>query len=298
MSQPKHKKIIGVDLGGTKVLAGLVDGDKIIKKKYDLLPLNPSNNEDIILKVIEVIDFVYDDSVEGIGIGIPSLVDRENGIVHSVQNIPSWKEVPLKNILEKRYNVPVFLDNDANCFALGEHIFGKGIGIKNFVGITLGTGMGAGIISEGHLLKDANCGSGEFGSIPYLDSIYEDYCSGKFFKTFYNEDGQNVLKKANNGDQNAILAFQSFGEHLGNAIKTIMFSVDPKSIIIGGSVSNSKEFFLDAMTKTIESFPYKDSVKNLDVKFTSTSNSPILGAASLYFDRIEKINILKYDSKF
>jgi glucokinase len=298
MSQPKYKNIIGVDLGGTKVLAGLVDGNKIIKKKYGLLPSNPSNAEGITLKVIEIIDAVYDDSVEGIGIGVPSLVDRENGIVHSVQNIPLWKEVHLKDILEKRYNIPVFLDNDANCFALGEHIFGVGIGIENFVGITIGTGMGAGIITEGHLLKDANCGSGEFGSIPYLDGIYEDYCSGKFFKTFYNEDGQNVLKKAKNGDQNAIKAFQKFGEHMGNAIKTIMFSVDPKTIIIGGSVSNSKEFFMDAMMKTIESFPYKDSVKKLDVKFTSTSIFSILGAASLYYDRTEKINILKYDSKF
>lgn len=287
MNSSNNTKLIGVDLGGTKVAAGLIDGDKITKEKYDLIPNNSKNSEDIINKVIEVIDAVFDQSIEGIGIGIPSLVDRENGIVHSVQNIPSWKNIHLKDILEKRYNIPVFLDNDANCFALGEHKFGSGKNDKNFVGITIGTGMGAGIITNGHLLKDANCGSGEFGSIPYLASIYEDYCSGKFFKTFYNKNGEELLIKAKEGDQTAIKAFQKFGEHLGNAIKTIMFSVDPKAIIIGGSVSGSKEFFIDSMTKTINEFPYKESISNLEIKYTNTLNIAILGAASLYYDRTE-----------
>ena len=118
MSPSNNTRLIGVDLGGTKVAAGLIDGDKITKEKYDLIPNNSKNSEDIINKLTEVIDAVFDESIEGIGIGIPSLVDRENGIVHSVQNIPSWKNIHLKDILEKRYNIPVFLDNDANCFEL------------------------------------------------------------------------------------------------------------------------------------------------------------------------------------
>lgn len=279
------KKIIGVDLGATKVVAGLVDGDEIIQKKYALIPNQSKNAQDIIDKIIEIIDAVFDISVEGIGIGIPSLVDRENGIVYNVQNIPSWKEVPIKDILEEKYKVPVFLDNDANCFALGELQFGAGKKEDNFVGICLGTGMGSGIIVDGHLLKDANCGSGEFGSIPYLDGIFEDYCSGKFFKTFYQEDGQAVLEKAKKGDKNAIEVFQKFGKHLGNAIKTILFSVDPKAIIIGGSVANSKEFFYDEMVKTVRNFPYAQSIANLEIKFTDTPDIAILGAASLYYDR-------------
>lgn len=281
------KKIIGVDLGGTKVAAGLIEGSKIIKQAYDLIPNDSSKAEDVINKIIEIIDEVFIDNVEGIGIGVPSLVDRKNGVIYHVQNIPSWDKIHLKSILEKHYNVPVFLDNDANCFALGEGKFGVAKDDDNFVGITLGTGMGAGIVTDGHLLKDANCGSGEFGSIPYLDSIYEDYCSGKFFKTFHNSNGEDLFKKAKNGNKEAIMAFEEFGKHIGNSIKTIMFSVDPKNIIIGGSVSKSKELFERSMMETIKNFPYSDSVNNLELKFTNTPNIAILGAASLYYDRTE-----------
>lgn len=287
MNHPKNIKLIGIDLGGTKIAGGLIDGNKIIKQKYDLIPNGSSNSEDIIDKIKEVIDDLIDKTVQGIGIGIPSLVDRKKGIIYSVQNIPSWKKVHLKSILEKHYRIPVYLDNDANCFALGEYKFGSGIEDENFVGITIGTGMGAGIISNGHLLNDANCGSGEFGSIPYLDGIYEDYCSGKFFTRFYNETGESLLNKAKSGDISAKESFIKFGMHLGNAIKTIIFSIDPKKIIIGGSVSKAKEFFMDSMTSSINNFPYEESVQNLEIKFTNTQNIAILGAASLYFDRTE-----------
>lgn len=285
MTLKLNKKIIGVDLGGTKVAAGLVDGTQIVKKNYGLIPNSSKNAQDVIDKIIEVIDSIFDTSVEGIGIGIPSLVHREKGIVYSPQNIPCWKEVHLKDILEEKFKVPVFLDNDANCFALGESKFGVGKEDKNFVGVCLGTGMGSGIIYNGSLLKDANCGSGEFGSIPYQNGILEDYCSGKFFMKNYGVNGQVMLDKAKNGDEDALEAFRKFGQHLGNGIKIIMFSVDPKAIIIGGSVANSKEFFYDEMIKVVRSFPYGESAANLVIKFTNTSDIPILGAASLYYDR-------------
>ena len=280
-----NKKIIGVDLGGTKVAAGLVEGSKLLKQEYSLIPNHSENEQDIIDTIIAVIDSVYEKDVVGIGIGIPSLVDREKGIVYSVQNIPSWQKVHLKEKLENHYNIPVYLDNDANCFALGEYRYGAGKGEEDFVGVTLGTGMGSGIISKGHLLNDANCGSGEFGSIPYLEGIYEDYCSGKFFKTHFNKTGEEIYLQAKKGEPEALKAFEKFGFHLGNTIKTIMYSVDPKEIIIGGSIANSKEFFIESMQKTINSFPYKESAHNLEVKFTNTANIAILGAASLYYDR-------------
>ncbi len=288
MTLPDNNRLIGIDLGGTKVEAGLIEGMEVIDKKYSLIPADSKNASDIIDVIINIISELFDQSVKGIGIGIPSLVDRKNGIVYEVQNIPSWQKVPLANILKDKFKVPVYLDNDANCFALGEYRYGAGQNHKNFVGLTLGTGMGAGIITDGHLLKDANCGSGEFGSIPYLDSIYEDYCSGKFFRTFYNEDGQNLVEKAKSGNTDAIKAFNEFGNHLGNAIKTIMFSVDPHKIIIGGSVAKSKEAYTAALLKSVEKFPYPESVKNLEIIYTDTANIAVLGAASLYYDRHER----------
>ncbi len=283
---PDENKIIGVDLGGTKVQAGLVKGGEILDRKYRLIPADSENSEEIIDVISGVIAELFEKDIAGIGIGVPSLVDREKGIIYHVQNIPSWQNVPLADILQERFQVPVFLDNDANCFALGEYRFGAGQGSENFVGLALGTGMGAGIITDGHLLKDANCGSGEFGSIPYLDSIYEDYCSGKFFKKFYYLNGEDLFKNAEKGNEEAVKAFKEFGHHLGNAIKTIMFAVDPHKIIIGGSVATSRKYFEQAMLETIKTFPYPESVEKLEIKFTETPNIAIFGAASLYFDRV------------
>ena len=286
-SSTKNTKIIGIDLGGTKICVGLFENNILLDKQLRLIPSNNDNPEDLINLIIDLVSQLIDDTVIGIGIGVPSLVNREEGIVYQVQNIPSWEKVHLADILKSKFNVPVYLDNDANCFAIGEYKYGAGQACDNFVGITLGTGMGAGIITNRHLLKDANCGSGEFGSIPYLDGIYEDYCSGKFFKTHYNETGESLFKKAQKGSEMAIQAFNEFGRHLGNAIKTIMFSVDPKEIIIGGSVSSSKEYFVDSLMKTVKDFPYPNSVENLKIKFSDTQNIAILGAASLIYDRTE-----------
>ncbi len=277
--------LIGVDLGGTKVAAGKVDKNGIREIEHKLIPAQSENPQDVIDVIADVIDILFDDSVAGIGIGVPGLVDREKGIAYDIQNIPSWKEVHLKDILEKRFNVPVYLDNDANCFALGESQFGSGADENDFVGLTLGTGMGAGIIKDGFLLPDAHCGSGEFGNISYLDATYEDYCSGKFFKDKYNANGEMLAIAAAKGDKNALRAFKNFGVHMGNAVKMIMFAVDPRKVIVGGSVAQSQHLFKESMWDTINDFPYPGALVDFEVIFSDVKNIAVLGAASLYLDR-------------
>ncbi|MBK5261781.1 MAG: ROK family protein [Peptostreptococcaceae bacterium] len=277
--------LIGVDLGGTKAMACLLKGSNIIKKNQRLLPGAESTAEEITQLLIDVIANVFDEKVKGIGIGVPSLIDREKGIVFDVQNIPAWGNIPLRNILEKRFKVPVYMNNDANCFTLGEFRFGKhDRKIKNFVGLTLGTGMGAGIINKGYLLSDAHCGSGEFGSTPYLDGILEDYCSGKFFQNYYGESGEIIGKQAKEGNHSALKSFDEFGKHLGIAVKTILFTLDPSMIVIGGSVAKSHSFFEKTMWEQIRSFPYPKVVDDLCLKFITNGKNAILGAASLYYD--------------
>lgn len=280
--------LIGVDLGGTKVAAGRIDGAELGEVVYKLIPANSNDPRDIINVIIEVIEKLFDEQVLGIGIGIPGLVDREEGIVNDVQNIPSWKEVHLGNILETHFNVPVYLDNDANCFALGESRFGKGKDEDDFVGLTLGTGMGGGIIKDGFLIPDAHCGSGEFGNIPYLNSIYEDYCSGKFFVTEYGFKGEELTEAAIQGDKLALKAFDEFGMHLGNAIKTIKLAVDPRKVIIGGSVAQASRFFEESMWKSISDFPFPRAMRDFEVIFSDVKNIAVLGAASLYLDRTKQ----------
>lgn len=286
MAKSKSVKLIGVDLGGTKVNVGLVEGNKILSNEFVKLPKDSKSEWDVINIIIDLIKMqLGEQKAEGIGIGVPSIVDREKGIIHEVQNIPSWKEVPLADILIKEFGIPVFIDNDANCFAYGEFKFGLGKGYKHLVGLTLGTGMGSGIITNGHLMGDANCGSGEFGMIPYKDGIIEDYCSGKFFKNYYDSNGEELMILAREGNSIAIEAFKKFGEHLGNAVKTILYAVDPEVIIVGGSVVNSVEFFEASLVRSINDFAYKKVLENFEILYSKTSNIALLGAASLYYDR-------------
>lgn len=287
MTDSKPLKLIGVDLGGTKVNVGLVEGNRILSNKSLKIPQDTASEWDVINVIIDSIkEQLGEHKVEGIGIGVPSIVDREKGIIHEVQNIPSWKEVPLADILIKEFGIPVFIDNDANCFAYGEFKFGIGKAYKHLVGLTLGTGMGSGIITNRHLMGDANCGSGEFGMIPYKDGILEDYCSGKFFKNFYNSNGEELMILAREGNSLAIEAFKKFGEHLGNAVKTILYAVDPQVIIVGGSIVNSMDFFEPSLRRSIRDFAYKKVLENFEILYSKTSNIALLGAASLYYDRI------------
>src|SRR5450432_2484808 len=193
------KKIIGIDLGATNIRGGLVNGTRlsqIISKR-----INSSGSvEEVLSDVFAIIDGLQESQAAAIGIGVPSVVDVEQGIVYDVQYIPSWKEVHLKKIIEERYQIPVFVNNDANCFVLGELYFGKGIGMLNLIGLTIGTGLGAGVIINHHLFAGPNCGAGEFGMVDYLDHCFEYYCSGQYFQNVYHIDGQEVFEKAKAGD--------------------------------------------------------------------------------------------------
>jgi glucokinase len=278
-----HKTIIGVDLGGTKVSIGKVEGKNIVKHSF--ANITTQGEQELIMgEIVSAIENVFDQSVVGIGIGVPSVIDVEKGIVYNVQNIPSWKEVHLKEILEDHFQRPTYVNNDANCFAVGEKHFGKGKAYKNLVGVTLGTGLGAGIIIDNRLYSGPNCGAGEFGSISYKDQIVEYYCSGQFFIKEHDIKGQQVFEKAQQGDKKAMAIFQEYGTHLGEAIKTVMFAVDPEAIILGGSVCQSYSFFQKAMWEQIKTFPYKKSIDRLVIERSDEPHIAILGAAALYYD--------------
>ena len=279
----KNKSILGVDLGGTNIRVGKVRDYKII----DLYSCKISSNgteQQIIDEVVSSIKNCFDDSVIGIGVGVPSLVDVENGIIYDVQNIPSWKEVHLKSILEAEFEVPVYINNDANCFVVGEKYFGDGRSYDNIVGLIIGTGLGAGIYFDNKLYLGANCGAGEFGMIPYKDGHFEDYCSGQFFSQKLNLSGEDLFNRVEKGDKEAAKIFNEFGIHLGKAISVIMLAVDPEVIILGGSVSKAYKYFKDAVMISLQNFPYKNSVKNLKIITSNLTHIAILGAAALYFE--------------
>src|SRR5688572_11405778 len=150
--------IIGVDLGGTNVRAGVeIDGHIYGLKKAQFN--NRGSLEETLFQLLNFIRPLVQKDTEGIGIGVPSVVDAEKGIVFNVVNIPSWERVPLKEILEDEFGTTVCVNNDVNCFILGEHQFGSVRNLKNIVGISSGTGLGAGIIINHQLFNGNNCGA-------------------------------------------------------------------------------------------------------------------------------------------
>lgn len=272
--------MIGVDLGGTNVRAGKIAHDKIIRITKAPTPGKGSVDE-VFDKICSVIDGCFDASTTSIGVGVPSVVDVEKGIVYDVMNIPSWKVVPLKEMLEKRYNVPVYVNNDANCFAVGEKYFGKAKSYKNIVGVTLGTGLGCGLIFNGKLYEGSNCGAGEFGNVPYLQHNVEYYCSGQFFTDEKKVSAIDIFQKAQKGDPYALQLFDEYGFHLGVVLKSILYSYDPEIIILGGSVSQSFEFFKDAMFHALQDFAFSNVLANIKIDVSDLENSAIYGAAAL-----------------
>lgn len=282
------KAILGVDLGGTNIRVGRVEGSTITNEASCLVFEKGEGENEVVSNIIELIGQVITPEIEGIGMGIPSLLDRKRGIVYDVVNIPSWKRVELKSILENQFKIPVFLDNDANCFALGERHFGKGQNSENFVGMTLGTGLGSGIIKNGKIMSDKNCGSGEFGMIPYKDSIYENYCSSKFFTERHNTSGYEAFRAAEAGDPKSLNIFDELGFHIANAIKTVLYAVDPELIILGGSIAQANKYFHQAMLNELQNFPYSPVIENLKIDYSDLKNSAILGAAGIYLDNMNK----------
>jgi glucokinase len=277
------RTIVGVDLGGTNARAALVRDEQL--GVVSSVGINAQGSVDEVLdQLCGLIDRTRPGGIDAIGIGVPSVVDLQTGVVYDVQNIPSWQAVPLKSILEERYAVPVLVNNDANCFALGERHFGKGIGRRSVIGLILGTGFAGGIIVDGRLFAGANCGAGEFGMIPYLDGIYEHYCSGQFFSRRIGQTGAEVFRRAETGDAEALELFAEFGGHLGEAVKTILYAYDPELIVLGGSVRKAFRYFEHAMWESIRTFAYSNSVQRLAIAVSELEHVAILGAAALHYD--------------
>lgn len=273
-------KTLGVDMGGTKICAALMENNQIARKNMIPCPSDGSQ-EDVINALYKIIQDTKDAKTEAIGIGVPSVVDTKKGIVYNVANIPSWKKVELKDILENHFKIPVWLENDSNCFSLGVAKLGEGKKFRNFVGMTIGTGIGAGIIIDKHLYGGGNDGAGEIGSLAYKDADYESYCASRFFTSKYGKSGKEFNILARQGNRDAINAWHEFGYHFGNLMKACLYTYDPEAIILGGSISKAFDLYKEDMWKQMSTFPYPNTVEKIVVEPSVMEDAPVLGAALL-----------------
>jgi glucokinase len=273
---------IGVDLGGTNVRAGLVKNGEIIALHKQAIS-SRADQKTVLNEVFQTIAAVLKPGVCGIGMGVPSLV--KDGVVYSAANIPSWTKVPLKKLLEKRFGIPAYVNNDAKCFVLGELHYGLGRGRKNLVGMINGTGMGCGVVINGRLYNGANGVAGELGHAPYQAEEFEYYCSGRFFQRAFGLDAKEVQERADAGDAKAAEMLAAFGDHFADAIMALMYAYDPEMIVLGGGVNHAFKYFEPRMREKLRLFKFQNAVKRLKIVHSKKPHIAVLAAAALCLDK-------------
>lgn len=279
----ENEILVGVDIGGTSIEAGCVVNKTIVSKSKKDTNAN-RKAEDILETLFEVIRNVLLPDTQAICVGVPGLLDLDNGVVLNISNIPSWKNMPLKSRLEEYFNKPVYLNNDANCFALGEKHFGNAQKYKSIAAISLGTGVGSGLIINNKLHAGLYGGAGEIGCWPYLNQNFEAYCGSGFFIEKHNITGLELYRKALAGDQEAQDLFRIYGTHLGKLIKNLLYVLAPEAIVLGGAISKAFDFFEIGINQELEDFPFELIGEKLVIEQSQLISGAILGATGLYYN--------------
>ncbi len=310
-------KSIGIDLGGTNIKAGLVDKSGKILFKTSVPTESEHGYKHVIEQIIKAASIVFeeDNDIAGIGIGAPGIVSAEEGTVKSPPNIPGWKKVNLGKILSDKFGKKVFVENDANAAAIGEYIFGAGKTTKSFIMVTLGTGVGGGIIYDGKLFRGETGGAGEIGhvTINYKGrkcncgsyGCIETYVGNqRIVEKVKREIKSNPKSKvvdlagekletlspktlydaAKLGDEYAIKAIEDIAVMLGAAFASAVNLLDISTIILGGGVSGFGNFLLTPLKKNLKERVLAPNRPRVKIKLSNLKNDAgIKGASSLAF---------------
>lgn len=265
--------VIGVDVGGTNIKLGLVhpNGQVIARNHFATKPFASSKIK-LITAIAQNIEAILKaqglakKDIAGIGIGLPGLIDHAKGVVRFLPNIPGWRNVALKAILEKKTGLPVTIDNDVKLITLAEWKFGAGRGVANLVCITLGTGVGSGLILNNTLYRGEANAAGELGHVPLNEEGPHCNCGGKgCFETYVGNrrlyaladkimgttgmSTEKMFALAQAGNKKALKFWETAATHIGNGLVGVVNLLNPTLIIIGGGVANNEKYLF----KTIES---------------------------------------------
>ncbi|MGC8654735.1 MAG: ROK family protein [Candidatus Kryptoniota bacterium] len=313
---PQKRAAISIDLGGTNLRMGVVDETgNVIHYKQESTPKTRETIIDrIIVNVKEGLKFAGTEGLKVMGAGVSSggRVDYENGVISdSTSLLPDWKNVPIKKIVEKQVDIPVFVDHDGHCAALAEKWFGKGKLSNNFIAIVLGTGIAGGIYVDGKLLRgsrnfaseighisvDASgpkCSCGSFGCVELFSSGsgLERWAREKVFTDDLGGSVRDLSAKsigdaARSGKEFAINLLRSAGEKLGVAATTLVNIFNPDLIVISGSLVELPNIYFQAFKDTLLKCAIKPTADNLEITFSDFPQEVgIIGGAALVFEQV------------
>jgi len=281
--------IVGVDLGGSKINTILADPRGDIKARDLRDTCAHEGPEAVIRRIIGSIKQVMSGAdIGGIGIGAAGVCDTSTGIVTFSPNLPGWHNIPLKDIIRREFGLPTYLENDATLAALGEHCFGAGVGIDNLIYVTVGTGIGGGIVIGGQLYRGVSGTAGEIGHMTiYVNGprcncgnigCWETFASGKALAreavkrikagaqttilSFADGDlgkvnGETVFLAAQQGDSLALELISVTGYYLGVGLVNLVNIFNPQLILIGGGLSRIGSLLLDRALKVVAEHAFR-----------------------------------------
>ncbi len=306
----KRKYIVGVDLGGTNIKIGLIRNNKILAKSVSPTPKfsSPARLIGVIISGIRQIfpaGAGYSlNGILGVGLGVPGPVDFVRGVVYYLPNINGWHNVRLAEIIRKELKRPVFVDNDANLMCLAESRLGAAWGKKNVVAITLGTGVGGGLLINGELYRGSGFLAGEIGHIPinedgprcncgssaclerYIGNRYILRDAKKVFKR--NVSLESLSEMARRGNPRAVRIWEDMSRHLGIALAGVVNLLNPEVIVIGGGVSAAGKAIFDSVRKIIRERAMPVQARSVRVLRAQLANDAgILGAGLLVREEIK-----------
>lgn len=310
---------IGVDLGGTNIVAGVVDEDYRIVGRGIAKTLRTRSREEIIDDIKEAIRTamgyarVEISDISSIGIGTPGTVNRADGVIEYASNL-DFENVPMKEIMEEEFKIPVYLENDANCAALGEAVAGVGNGVDDFIAVTLGTGVGAGIVLNGQILHGCNDAAGEIGHTvivadgercpcgrrgcweayasatalirqtkdkmsKHFDTIMWDICNGNIREV----NAETAFQAMRDGDTAAREVINKYVYYLSVGIVNIINTFQPKILCIGGGIGNEGEELLAPIRYYVNNEHYSIHAKNQTIICSAVlgNDAGVIGAALL-----------------
>lgn len=307
-----NKKIIGVDIGGTSIKFALMDTQGIIENKWSI-PTNISEKGKFIPAEISssIRSSINKDTlkeIEGIGIGVPGAISSDGEIVVRAVNL-DWEQLPLKKMIQQELDIEACLLNDANAAALGEMWKGAARGRKNLLFVTLGTGVGGGIILNGEVLNGCHSAGGEIGHIPIRsDENRLCGCGGiNCLETFASANGfvlsmrkkldqlnvswpaitpPNIFEKVAQNDEAANEVFDEFLTVLAQALAGIVNTIDVEEIILGGGLSEVGASLLEPLKKKLENYIFPQIRPHFSVKKALLGNDAgVYGAAYYYLSK-------------
>lgn len=299
----RRNYIIGIDIGGTNIKAGLLKDSKLILTRA-MPTARGIKKGRLIQAILGIIDKllisagINTSRIMGIGVGMPGPINSKRGIVRYLPNIKGWHNVHLRKILRAKLKIPVFLDNDANLMLLAEGKIGSAKNLKNVIGLTLGTGVGGGILIDGRLYRGSSFVAGEAGHIPINEkgplcnckgeACLERYIGNKYIiekarqsfgKGISLEELSGLARK---GNPRAIKIWKDAAVKLGIALSGLVNFFNPEAVVIGGGVANAGEIFFKAVRETVKKRAMADSSKAVKIlKAKTANNAGILGAAIL-----------------